>query len=478
LILYWSYRTINFAINSETLQHRKLSAEQTIFLATATKCITDVINSQGHIVVDFADVSTVMRDGGVAILGNATASGEGRAYEAAEKALNSPLLNDSNIQGAKWVLLNINSAHGIYEHTLDEVEMIQAYIQEQAGEDCDVIFGTGFDDNLGESISVTIIATGFEYNHTGNAYTSKVLKPKEERDKIVVALGEVGAEEKLFDTIKSTVNKSPNSPQNVEEPIQITSIPTPEETKISSDPLAPVMIEVEPPAIPIRLAMGMRLPKPMPVIKVETIAPIVEELTLKIEEELPTEEKILFSLEDSELEKTPMPLPLVQDVDEKIIFELTPEVSKEITSTSMTAEEATAAENVQAELDAIFNRTMVEVQKSEQQMQDEFVTIKGITLNRKKGSRYLTDSELEAEVNFELQKRAFDERASKLRSMSFNVNKADIDSDDNNIPAYMRQNKVLDQHPASSEDVYSNVKVNSGNTNGSNIEYNQYFFKR
>lgn len=111
-------------------------------LATATKCITDVINSQGHIVVDFADVSTVMRDGGVAILGSATASGENRAYDAVEKAINSPLLNDSNIKGAKWVLLNINSAHGIHEHTLDEVEMIQAFVQEQAGDDCDVIFGT------------------------------------------------------------------------------------------------------------------------------------------------------------------------------------------------------------------------------------------------------------------------------------------------------------------------------------------------
>jgi cell division protein FtsZ len=79
-------------------------------LATATKCITDVINSQGHIVVDFADVSTVMRNGGVAILGSATARGENRAYEAVEQAINSPLLNDDSIKGAKWVLLNINSA--------------------------------------------------------------------------------------------------------------------------------------------------------------------------------------------------------------------------------------------------------------------------------------------------------------------------------------------------------------------------------
>ena len=97
-------------------------------LATAAKCITDVINSTGQINVDFADVCTVMRNGGVAILGSAAAEGENRAQKAIEEALNSPLLNDNDIRGAKWILININSAEGEHEFTMDEVEIIQNYL--------------------------------------------------------------------------------------------------------------------------------------------------------------------------------------------------------------------------------------------------------------------------------------------------------------------------------------------------------------
>ena len=110
-------------------------------LATAAKCITDVINSTGQINVDFADVCTVMRNGGVAILGSATAEGENRAQRAIEEALNSPLLNDNDIRGAKWILININSAEGEHEFTMDEVEIIQNYLLSHAGEDTDVILG-------------------------------------------------------------------------------------------------------------------------------------------------------------------------------------------------------------------------------------------------------------------------------------------------------------------------------------------------
>ena len=101
-------------------------------LATAAKCITDVINSTGQINVDFADVCTVMRNGGVAILGNAEAAGENRAHKAIEEALNSPLLNDNDIRGAKWILININSAEGEHEFTMDEVEVIQSYLLSQS----------------------------------------------------------------------------------------------------------------------------------------------------------------------------------------------------------------------------------------------------------------------------------------------------------------------------------------------------------
>jgi cell division protein FtsZ len=132
-------------------------------LATAAKCITDVISSKGHINVDFADVCTVMRNGGVAILGNARAEGEDRARLAIEQAVNSPLLNDNDIRGAKWMLININSAEGEYEFKMDEVEVIQQYLMAHAGTERDLILGMGYDNSLGRDISITLIATGFEH---------------------------------------------------------------------------------------------------------------------------------------------------------------------------------------------------------------------------------------------------------------------------------------------------------------------------
>ena len=89
-----------------------------------------------------------MRNGGVAILGNAEASGDNRAHKAIEEALNSPLLNDNDIRGAKWILININSSEGEHEFTMDEVEIIQAYLLSQAGEGTDVILGMGYDNTL------------------------------------------------------------------------------------------------------------------------------------------------------------------------------------------------------------------------------------------------------------------------------------------------------------------------------------------
>lgn len=152
-------------------------------LATAAKCITDVINSTGQINVDFADVCTVMRNGGVAILGSANASGENRAFRAIEEALNSPLLNDNDIRGARWILININSAEGDHEFTMDEVDIIQSYLLERAGEETDVILGLGYDSSLGDEIGITLIATGFEYKDPFKKSEAPREMPKAEEKK-------------------------------------------------------------------------------------------------------------------------------------------------------------------------------------------------------------------------------------------------------------------------------------------------------
>ncbi len=128
-------------------------------LATAAKGIAEVISVTGMINVDFNDVSTVMRDSGVAIMGSAVAEGADRAIEAVRTSLSSPLLNDNNIEGAKYVLLNIT--YGNKEILMDEIGEITDYIQDEAGATADVIWGHGHDESLGDSICVTLIATGF-----------------------------------------------------------------------------------------------------------------------------------------------------------------------------------------------------------------------------------------------------------------------------------------------------------------------------
>ncbi len=128
-------------------------------LTTAAKGIADIITTTLHINTDFADIQTVMKDSGVAIMGSSWATGENRAIKAVEQALSSPLLNDSNISGARYVLLNITC--GSEEITMDELGEITDYIQEAAGQTAELIKGYGIDDSLGDKVSVTIIATGF-----------------------------------------------------------------------------------------------------------------------------------------------------------------------------------------------------------------------------------------------------------------------------------------------------------------------------
>ena len=131
-------------------------------LTTAAKGIAEIITRTGYINVDFEDVRTVMTDSGVAIMGSSLASGENRAIKAAQEALESPLLNDNNIEGANYILLNITSGNN--EVMMDEISQITDYIQDEAGLSADIIWGTGRDEDLGDNISITLIATGFEAN--------------------------------------------------------------------------------------------------------------------------------------------------------------------------------------------------------------------------------------------------------------------------------------------------------------------------
>ena len=129
-------------------------------LKTAAKGIAEIITVTGYVNVDFQDVNTVMRNSGKAIMGSGYAEGENRAELAVKMAVESPLLDDSDIQGAKNILVYITS--GNEEVALDEVTDIVQYVQSATGNCSEVIWGNGFDESLGDGINVTLIATGFD----------------------------------------------------------------------------------------------------------------------------------------------------------------------------------------------------------------------------------------------------------------------------------------------------------------------------
>ncbi len=154
-------------------------------LSTAAKGIAEVITHHYTQNIDLKDANTVLSNSGTAIMGASTASGDGRAQEAIRKALDSPLLNDNKITGAKNVLLLIVS--GDQEITIDEIGDINDHIQEQAGFGANIIMGVGEDLNLGDSVSVTIIATGFnadQQNEITNTEPEKIIHSLEEEDNL------------------------------------------------------------------------------------------------------------------------------------------------------------------------------------------------------------------------------------------------------------------------------------------------------
>lgn len=148
-------------------------------LAMAAKGIAEIITVHGYINVDFADVQTVMSNSGIAIMGSGSAEGEERALRSIQQALTSPLLNNNDITGAKSILLNITS--GINEITMDEVGIITDYVTHSVSKDSLLIWGTGVDERLGDKVSVTIIATGFEANNIPELHIEKKKEAVAER---------------------------------------------------------------------------------------------------------------------------------------------------------------------------------------------------------------------------------------------------------------------------------------------------------
>jgi cell division protein FtsZ len=435
-------------INNDKLRHQfgnlKMSeafAKADNILATAAKCITDVINSTGQINVDFADVCTVMRNGGVAILGNAAAAGDNRAQNAIEEALNSPLLNDNEIRGAKWILLNINSAEGEFEHTMDEVEVIQNYLMSKAGDDTDVILGLGYDNSLGDKLGITLIATGFEQK---DPFVKKqVVKEEPKEEKIVMTLGMVNEEQKMH-----------------QPPVaEAVPVPVAEEEK---DEMAPQLVEIR--------SVNTEITAP-PVVEKEnnTMADAAsEKLVLHLNPgiEKSTEEQKSFSIH----------------VPEKTEPVSTPGGFLSKPSNIYASEEP---KQQQSKLEGNFH---------EKQMSDPAPSVVNEDTQELQMQLVIREPEQEAEgelgadqVIQETSSKAEDlhhadmadepmrkaaERTKKLRNLSFNINAADVYNDFENEPAYLRRNLEIHNTLANVEKFYSNYTVQVDENNQANINPN------
>jgi cell division protein FtsZ len=172
-------------------------------VATAVKGVAEIITLHGNINIDFADVYTVMHNSRVFIMGTGYSSGEGRAMKAVSEALESPLLDSNDIFGTKSILLNIIS--GKDEITIGEIGEIIETLQEKAGQEADIIWGNGYDESLGDKMSVTILATGFKTN------PNQLLQPRQEPEKFELGKHDAEESEKEFEETQEADNAEPEN---------------------------------------------------------------------------------------------------------------------------------------------------------------------------------------------------------------------------------------------------------------------------
>jgi cell division protein FtsZ len=431
-------------------------------LATAAKCITDIINSRGTIIVDFADVCTVMKNGGVAILGSATADGEDRAQKAIEEALNSPLLNDSNIQGAKWILVNINSGEGEHECTMDEFEVINNYLRTQSGEHSDLIIGTGYDKTLGDKIGITIIATGFEFKDPFNkkASVAAAIKSDPVPEKIVMTLGIVGEEKKMFNQQPLPfVDKDPYAPKLVEERETVPMFASfPEEAETS----LPTEIESE---TPIRFELITE--KTEPVQKSEepkktqsepTVSPAPELVMQYVEKEVSVHSVVSAGY----LNRPKNIYADLSVVESKHTEEPVSHPVQETSPQQQTIQQPSPLQSVP--LSVVPPQQEVKIKPKAEVMPEENFEFQLVVKDEpeQKPEAVMPVPVFDDPIHNEEedQRRKAQERISKLRNLSFNMNSAETSSEYDNVPAYVRRNMELFGNTLTSvEQFYSKYTV-------------------
>lgn len=451
-------------------------------LSTAARGIAEVITHHYTQNIDLRDAKTVLSNSGTAIMGSATSSGQDRAKEAIRKALDSPLLNDNKITGAKNVLLLIVS--GAQEITIDEIGEINDHIQDEAGHGANIIMGVGEDEALEDSIAVTIIATGFDIDQQAEISNTEVKK-------VIHAL----EDDQSMEQDLSRQNREPAIITPNIELEEKTETPVVKHT-LDLDELD----EIEKPLQPKQelnnlVAMTDNI-KNMDVVYEEVLALVNEEefeitsattqvvnMSTEIEED-EDEQQITLSF-DLPLSETKLETKKIENKgDDMVVHELDEDIKKlpvkdyiELITVTESNEEGEIryALDDYIELESTMNKTAVEETKvKEKVVEDEEIVFE------KKVVESQVEEEVAEEIDpmnspiSELLKERAEERRRKMKDFNYKFNNAKID-DIEKIPAYKRQGVDLDDSKPSSESNRSSTSLSIDDNDDMQLRNNNSF---
>jgi cell division protein FtsZ len=436
-------------------------------LATASRGIAEVITHHYTQNIDLRDAKTVLSNSGTAIMGSSTASGTNRATEAIMKALDSPLLNDNKITGAKNVLLLIVS--GVQEITIDEIGEINDHIQNEAGHGANIIMGVGEDEELQESISVTIIATGFNVDQQDEISNTEVKK-------VIHSLEDDQTEQELSKDRDPAIIRPDIILEHKDEKI-IHSLDIEEEEP-------QIMEEMD-------LIPTTELLRNMKVVYNEVLANtseddfVINKITPKIEEpeEEIQEEQIMLTF-DLPLSKKPITEEKQSDTQEhKVMFSLDESESlKDIPVKDyielITVTEANEEGEKRYALDdyVTLDSSMNENKKHKDVLvkaDEEIVFEKKVTDKNETQTEAEELDPMNSPISEILKERA-NERRKKMKEFNYKFNNSKID-DIEKVPAYKRQGVNLEPAQHSSETIASRLSLGKDDNDDIQLRSNNSF---
>lgn len=458
-------------------------------LSTAARGIAEVITHHYTQNIDLRDAKTVLSNSGTAIMGSASATGQNRAHEAILKALDSPLLNDNKITGAKNVLLLIVS--GTQEITIDEIGEINDHIQNEAGHGANIIMGVGEDDALEDAISVTIIATGFNCDQQAelsNTEVKKVIHALEDDQALEQELSTVEKEPAII-TPNIELHNEPEKETIVRHTLDLNELEDEDHIEIKN----PSKQELEMDLIPtteilknldvVYEEVVIEKPEETKPVESDFIITNVTPESVDVEIEEPSEEEqitLTFDLpinqvKDTELEtKTPEEEIIKFDLDEKVKDIKVKDYIELITVTESGEDgETRYALDDYIELESVMNKN-VKVEDTEVEVDEEIVFEKKVIEKTVEAEEPVEEIDpINSPISEILKERAA-ERRRKMKDFNYKFNNAKID-DIEKEPAYKRQGIDLDDAQHSSENNASRTSVSLDENDDVQLRSNNSF---